>query len=72
MSLTWSESREIGELLFEKYDSVNPRSVRPGDLLKWVVDLEDFTGKPEGASEDQLKAIQAAWFDEWKGEYGDD
>lgn len=72
MSLKWTDSREIGELLFEKYDSVDPHSVRLADLQKWVLDLEDFQGKPKDSNETLLQAIQKAWFEEWKEEYGDD
>ncbi|MEO2092296.1 MAG: Fe-S cluster assembly protein IscX, partial [Gemmataceae bacterium] len=28
MPLTWTDAREIGELLFEKYDTLNPLTVR--------------------------------------------
>ncbi len=72
MPLTWQDSREIGELLFEKYDSVNPLTVRFTDLHKWVLDLEDFEDKPDRSNEKILEAIQMAWYEEWKEEYGDD
>jgi FeS assembly protein IscX len=72
MSLNWQDSRDIGELLFDKYDSVNPLTVRFTDLHKWVLDLEDFSGKPDQSNEKILEAIQMAWYEEWKDEYGDD
>ena len=72
MPLTWQDSREIGELLFEKYDSVNPLTVRFTDLHKWVLDLEDFNDKADRSNEKILEAIQMAWYEEWKEEYGDD
>lgn len=71
MPLNWHDSREIGELLFEKYDSVNPLTIRFTDLHKWVLDLEDFQGKPHESNEKILEAIQMAWYEEWKDEYGD-
>jgi len=37
MGLNWNDSQELGELLFEKYDSVNPMTVRFADLRKWVL-----------------------------------
>jgi FeS assembly protein IscX len=70
MALTWENRREIGELLFEKYDTLNPLTVRFTDLHKWVLDLEDFEGKPEGSNEKILEAIQMAWYEEWEDEYG--
>ncbi len=71
MGLNWHDSREIGELLFEKYDSVDPLTVRSTDLHKWVLDLEDFEGKPGQSNEKLLEAIQRAWHEEWKEEYGE-
>jgi FeS assembly protein IscX len=71
MPLTWRDSREIGERLFEKYDTLDPLTVRFTDLHKWVVDLEDFQDDPKASNEKILEAIQMAWYDEWKDEYGD-
>ena len=70
MALNWTDFREIGELLFERYDTLNPLTVRFTDLHKWTMDLEGFEGVPTGSSEKILEAIQMAWFEEWKDEYG--
>lgn len=72
MSLTWSDTQRIGEMLFEKYDTLNPLSVRFTDLHKWILELEDFTGQPEESNEKKLEAIQMVWYDEWKDEHGDE
>lgn len=69
--MTWHDPREIGEKLFEQYDTLNPLTVRFTDLHKWVLNLEGFEGKPEGSNEKILEAIQMAWYEEWKDEYGD-
>ena len=29
-----------------------------------------FEGKPEGSNEKLLEAVQMAWYEEWKDEYG--
>ena len=71
MSLTWHDSRAIGELLFERYDTLNPLTVRFTDLHKWVLDLEGFEGKPNESNEKVLEAIQMAWYEKWQDEYGD-
>jgi FeS assembly protein IscX len=71
MALDWQNTREIGELLFEKYDTLNPLTVRFTDMRKWVLDLEDFQGNPAASNEKILEAIQMAWYDEWADEYGD-
>ena len=70
MSLTWQDYREIGELLFERYDTLDPLKVRFTDMHKWILDLEDFEGKPEGSNEKILEAIQMVWYEEWKDVYG--
>ena len=70
MALTWSDSRALGELLLERYDALDPRTVRLADLRKWVLDLEDFAGQPGDASEQLLQAIQQAWYERWQDEYG--
>ncbi len=70
MPITWTDAREIGELLFEKNDTLDPLSVRFTDMHKWVLDLDDFVGKPEESNEKRLEAIQMAWYEEWKDEYG--
>ena len=69
--LTWKDFREIGELLFERYDTLNPLTVRFTDMRKWILDLDDFAGQPEESNEKILEAIQMAWLEEWNDEYGE-
>jgi FeS assembly protein IscX len=71
MPLNWDNPREIGELLFEKYDTLNPLTIRFTDMHKWILDLEDFVGEPGKSNEKVLEAIQMAWYDEWQDEYGE-
>ncbi|WP_020471661.1 Fe-S cluster assembly protein IscX [Zavarzinella formosa] len=71
MPMTWQDYREIGEQLFERYDTLNPLTVRFTDMHKWIMDLEGFEGKPEGSNEKILEAIQMIWYEEWKEEYGE-
>ncbi len=68
--MTWTDSRAIGEALFERYDTLDPLKVRFTDMHKWVLDLEGFEGKLEGSNEKILEAIQMIWYEEWKDEYG--
>ena len=72
MGLNWNDFRELGELLFERYDTLNPLKVRFTDMHKWILDLENFEGKPQDSNEKQLEAIQMAWFEEWQDIYGDE
>jgi FeS assembly protein IscX len=68
--MTWQDTRELAGLLFERYDTLDPRTVRLADLRKWVVDLEDFAGQPDGADDATLGAIQREWYEVWAKEYG--
>lgn len=68
--MTWQDYREIGEQLFERYDTLDPLTVRFTDMHKWIMDLEGFEGKPDGSNEKILEAIQMIWYEEWKEEYG--
>ena len=72
MPLTWQDSRAIGELLFEKFGDLDPLTVRFTDLHKSVTELPDFADDPKTSNERILEAIQMAWYDEWKDEYGDE
>jgi len=72
MGLNWNDSRDIGERLFEKYDTLNPLTVRFTEMHRWILDLEDFEGAPDKSSEKILEAIQMAWYQEWSDEYGEE
>jgi len=72
VGLNWNDYRQLGELLFERYDTLSPLTVRFTDMHKWILDLEDFDGKAEESNEKQLEAIQMAWYEEWKDVYGDE
>jgi len=68
--VNWYDARDIGEKLFEQYDTLNPLTVRFTDLHKSVLNLEGFEGKPDGSNEKLLEAIQMAWYEEWDDVYG--
>jgi FeS assembly protein IscX len=71
MPLTWNDSQAIGELLFEKFGERDPLTMRFTDLHKEVCELPDFEDDPKLSNERILEAIQMAWYDEWKDEYGE-
>ena len=70
MAWTWSDSRPIGEALFEKFGDLNPLTVRFTDLHKWVTELPEFGDDPKGSTERHLEAIQMIWYEEWQDEHG--
>ena len=69
--MTWKDAEDIALALMEKHPGVDPLSVRFTDLHKWVLNLEGFEGKPNESNEKLLEAIQMAWYEEWKDEYGE-
>lgn len=64
MSLTWQNTREIGEALYDQFPDLDPKTVRFTDLHRWVCELEDFNGDPEASNEKILEAILLVWLDE--------
>ena len=64
--ITWADTEEIGIQLQEKYPEIDPLTVRFTDLLKYVVELEGFSGDPAKSNESKLEAIQMAWHEEYK------
>ena len=70
--MKWTDIDRIAQALAERFPDVDPKTVRFTDLHKWVLDIEDFEGKSEDSNEKRLEAIQMAWYEEWKDEYGDE
>ena len=66
MPLTWNNTREIAEELYDERPNLHPLSIRFTDLHQWVLELEDFEDSPENANEGLLEAIQMIWYEEWK------
>lgn len=71
MSLTWNNTREIAEELFDANPDLHPLSIRFTDLHQWIVALDEFDDDPEGSTEKHLEAIQMIWYEEWKDENED-
>lgn len=46
MGLKWTDSREIGEALYDAYPDLDPKTVRFTDMHQWICDLEDFDDDP--------------------------
>jgi FeS assembly protein IscX len=62
----WEDSEEIGIQLQEKYPGLDPLTVRFTELLKYVTELDGFTGDASKSNESKLEAIQMAWYEEFK------
>jgi FeS assembly protein IscX len=64
--MRWTDSQQIGILLFEKYPDTDPLTLRFTDLRQRVLELEGFDDEPAASNESRLEAIQMAWYEEWK------
>jgi FeS assembly protein IscX len=62
--MKWTDSLDIAIALYEKHPDIDPQLVRFTDLMKWVMELEEFDDTLERCGEKILEAIQLAWIDE--------
>lgn len=72
MGLKWDQAEDIAEVLSENHPGLNPLDVRFTDLRQWVIDLDEFDDEPSASTESKLEAIQMAWNEIYKEQYGDD
>lgn len=42
MALKWTDSREIGEALYDAYPDLDPKTVRFTDMHQWICDLKSL------------------------------
>ncbi len=70
MPLQWADHEDIAMALYEHFgDDFNESKIyriRFTELIEWVLDLDNFTGKREDCSEGHLEQIQAKWVYEWR------
>lgn len=71
MALTWNDTRELAEALFDSQPETHPLSLRFTDLHQWIMSLDHFEDSAEKSTEKHLEAIQMIWYEEWKEEYPD-
>lgn len=63
--LTWDNPYDVGILLSETHPELNPLEVQLPDLQRYILELPDFKGEPNGSSHARLEAIQMAWHEEF-------
>jgi FeS assembly protein IscX len=64
MGLKWTDSREIGEALYDAFPDLDPNTVRFTDMHLWICDLEDFDDDTNASNEKILEAILLVWLAE--------
>ena len=65
--LKFRDADEIGFQPIESFPDTNPLSVSFTDLLRHVVELEEFDDDPSESNEGLLEAIQMAWVGYFEG-----
>lgn len=70
MGLKWTDTREIGETLYDQKPDLDPLTVRFTDLHRWVTELDEFDDDPQASNEKTLEAIQMVWYEEYKLDHG--
>ena len=64
--MKWVDSEDIGIALAEKFQGLDPLTIRFTDLREKVVGLDGFDDDPKMSNEPKLEAIQMAWYEEFK------
>ena len=62
--LKWVDTLDIAIELSEKHPDIDPQWINFVDLLKLVVELEDFDDIPDKVNEKILESIQQNWIKE--------
>lgn len=68
MNLTWHDSEPIAQALRLQHPEIDPLTVRFDDLAQWVTQLEGFDEATRHPSEGTLEAIQAVWYEKFRGQ----
>lgn len=70
LPINWNDYEDIAMGLYEKFGDDFTESkiyrIRFTDLIEWVLELKNFTGKREDCNEGHLEQIQARWVYEWR------
>ncbi len=66
MKRTWQDIDEIALDLVERYPQVDPLTVKLPELRRMIVDLPNFSDKPDAATDATLESVQAAWYEEYE------
>ncbi|PHM63264.1 Fe-S cluster assembly protein IscX [Xenorhabdus ishibashii] len=64
--MKWSDSRDIGEALYDKFPDLDPKAVRFTDMHEWICELDGFDDDPQKSNEKILEAILLVWLDEYE------
>ncbi len=62
--MKWTDSRDVGIALSEKFPEVKPLTIRFTDLHNWICDLDGFDDDPQASNERILEAILLMWLEE--------
>ncbi len=61
--LTWRDPEDLGRELAASYPGKDPLAVSRAEVRRLVAALPGFGDDPKAATEQDLEAVQAAWYD---------
>lgn len=62
--MKWTDTLDIAIELAERHPDVDPARINFVDLMRWTMELPDFSDNEKHCGEKILEAIQMAWMDE--------
>lgn len=70
MPINWGDHEDIAMKLYDRFGNDFTESkiyrIRFTELMDWVLQIPNFTGKREECTEGHLEQIQAKWVYEWR------
>ena len=64
--MEWDDAEEIAAAIIEYFPDSDPETTRLSELKSMVLDLPEFEGDAEDASEAALEAIHDAWLEQYE------
>ncbi len=65
LPISWPDHEDIAMALYERFGSEFDESkiyrIRFTDLVEWILEIPNFSGKREDCTESHLEQIQARW-----------
>lgn len=70
LPIAWNDHEDIAMKLYDRFGDEFSEAkiyrVRFTDLMQWVLEIPNFSGKKEECTEGHLEQIQAKWVYEWR------
>jgi FeS assembly protein IscX len=72
--ISWNDHEDIAMKLYERFGADFNEGkiyrIRFTELIEWILEIPNFTGKREDCNEAHLEQVQAKWVYEWRDNQG--